>query len=97
MRGHQIDPHLLPTDLGGKKKERERKREKGSEFRQRGSTFSLDFPAIDSSNSGKTRGKVDLHGKGYAWVPVLWSFDKLWEVGVFSYLIYSLAKSHFNG
>ena len=97
MRGHQIDPHLLPTGLGGKKKERERKREKGSEFRQRGSTLSLDFSATGLSNSGKTRGKVDLHGKGYAWVPLLWSFDKLWEVGVFSYLIYSLAKGHFNG
>ena len=31
------------------------------------------------------------------WVPVLWIFDKLREVGVFFYLIYSLAKSHFNG
>ena len=65
--------------------------------RERGSTFSLDFPTIGQSNSIKTRGKVDPHCKSYAWVSVLWSFDKLWEVGVFSYLIYSLAKSHFNG
>ena len=44
----------------------------------------------------RIRSKVDPHCKSYAWVPVLWSFEKLREVGVFSYLIYSLAKSHFN-
>ena len=61
------------------------------------STFSLDFPAIGPAAFDETRCKVDPHGKGYAWVPVLWSFDKLREVGVFSYLFHSLAKSHFNG
>ena len=66
--------NLDPTGLGGKKGKRERKREKGREFRERDSTFSLDFQAIDSSNSGETRGKVDPHCKSYAWVPVLWSF-----------------------
>ena len=43
------------------------------------------------------RGEVGLHCKGYAWVPVLWSFDNSERYGFFSYLIYSLAKSHFNG
>ena len=61
------------------------------------STFSVGFPAIDPLNSDEISSKVDPHCKSYAWVPVLWSFDKLREVGVFSYLIYSLAKSHFNG
>ena len=61
------------------------------------SHFSLVFQAIEPAASDETRGKVDPHCKGYTWVPVLWSFDKLQEVGVFSYLIYSLAKSHFNG
>ena len=75
-----------------KKEERERRN-----FRERGSTISLDFSAIGPSNLGETRGKVDPHCKSYAWVPVLWSFDKLQEIGVFFYLIYSLAKSHFNG
>ena len=63
----------------------------------RSSHFSLDFPAIGLSNPGETRGKVDPHCKSYVWAPVLWSFDKLREVGVFSYFSCSLAKSHFNG
>ena len=75
-----------------KKEERERRNS-----RERGSILSLDFLVIGPSNSGETRGKVDPHCKSYVWVPVLWSFNKLREVGVFSYLIYSLAKSHFNG
>ena len=61
------------------------------------STFFLDFSAIEQAASDETRGKVDPHCKSYAWVPVLGSFEKLREVGVFSYLFYSLAKSHFNG
>ena len=61
------------------------------------STLSLEFSAIRPSVSGEARSKVAPHGKGYAWVPVLGSFDKLRKVGVFSYLFYSLAKGHFNG
>ena len=61
------------------------------------STFSLDFSTVGPSNSGETRSKVDPQCKSYAWVPILWSFDKLREVGVFFYLLYSLAKSHLNG
>ena len=63
--------NLDPTDLGEKKRERERKREKKREFKERGSTFSLDFPMIGPSNPGKTRDKVGPHCKSYAWVPVL--------------------------
>ena len=75
MWGQVLLTNLDPTGLGGKKRERERKREKGREFRERGSNFSLDFSAIGSSNSGETRAKVNPHYKSYAWVPVLWSFD----------------------
>ena len=71
---HERTSSLDLTDLGGKKREKERKRVKGREFRQRGSTLSLDFPAIGPSNPGETRGKVDPHCKSYAWVPILWSF-----------------------
>ena len=63
----------------------------------RSSHFSLGFPVIGPSNPGEARGKVDPHYKSYAWVPVLWSFDKLWEVGVFSYLVTSCLKYHENG
>ena len=75
MRGQVLFTNLDPTGSGGKKRERERKREKEREFRDRGSTFSLDFPVIGSSNFGETRGKVDPHCKSYALVPVLLSFD----------------------
>ena len=81
---------------GGRKTKRERER-KERDFRERSSTFSLEFPAIEPSVAGEARRKVAPHGKGYTWVLVLWSFDKLQEVGVFSYLFYSLAKGHFNG
>ena len=65
-------------------------------FRERSSTFSLEFPAIGLSVFGETRSKVAPHGEGYAWVPVLGSFDKLRKVGVFSYLIYPLFKCCVN-
>ena len=54
--------------------ERERERDI---FRERGSTFSLSFPAIEPSASGEARSKVALHDKDYTWVPVLGSLDKL--------------------
>ena len=28
VRGHKVDPYLLPTGLGGKKRKRERKKER---------------------------------------------------------------------
>ena len=74
VRGHQVDPYLLPTGLGGKKREKREKEGERKSFRERSSTFSLDFPAIGLSNSGETRGKVDPHCKSYAWVLVLWTF-----------------------
>ena len=60
-----LDPNLDPIGLGGKKRDRERKREKEREFTERGSSFSLDFPAIGPSNPDETRGKVDPHSKSY--------------------------------
>ena len=55
---------LDPPSLGGKRKER--KREKEREFKEKGSTFSLDFPMIGPSNPSETRDKVDSHCKSYA-------------------------------
>ena len=78
-------------------RERKGKREKVRDFKERGSTFSLEFPAIGPSVSSEVRRKVAPHGKGYTWAPVLWSFDKLWEVGDFSYSVYFPFKSLLNG
>ena len=97
MREQVLLTHALTNRFGRGESKPRKEGEKRRAFRERSSHLSLDFPMIGPSNSGETRGKVDPHCKSYAWVPVLRSFDKLREVGVFSYLSYSLAKSHFNG
>ena len=94
---HERTSPLDPTDSMGEKRGKIEREEGRINSRVRSSHFSLDFSTIRSSNLDETRSEVYPHYKSYAWVPVLWSFDKLQEVGVFSYLFYSLAKSHFNG
>ena len=94
VRGPNLDSSLLPNGLGGKIRERKGKREKGRDFRKKGSNFSLNFPAIGPSNLGESRSKVAPHDKSYAWTPVLWSFDKIRKVGVFSYWVYFRLKRH---
>ena len=44
-------------------------------FLERVSNSSLNFPVIGQSNLGEPRGKVAPHGKSYAWIPVLGSFN----------------------
>ena len=56
------------------------------------SDFSLRSRAIGPSEFFGARRKVVLHRESFAWVPVLRSFDKLREVGVLSYLSYTLFK-----
>ena len=63
-----LDPSSPNWFWEKKKLEREKERE-------RGSNFSLNFSAIGPSNSGGSRSKVAPHGKGYVWALVLWSFD----------------------
>ena len=60
--------------------------------RERKCTFSLDFWSIGPSDFFRAKRKVVLPDEGNAWAPVLWSFDKLREVGVSSYLFYTLFK-----
>ena len=61
--------------------------------RERVCDFSLDFPAFGPSVCFGPRSKVILHGKGTDLV----EFRQLQEVGIFSYLCYSLDKGHVNG
>ena len=73
---HERTSPLDPSSLnriwrrkkGGKKK-------KNTNFKERVSNFSLDFPAIGPLVSGQAKSKVAPHGKSYAWASVLWSFD----------------------
>ena len=61
-------------------------------FRERESAFSLRSRSIGPSDFFGPRRKVVLRGKGNAWAPVLGVFDKLLDVGVLSYLSYTLFK-----
>ena len=60
------------------------------DFRERVCNFSLKSQAIRPSDFFGPRSKAVLRSEGFAWAPILRSFDKLREVGVLSYL-----KLHF--
>ena len=74
-----LDPNLTQPFGWGKEKEnierKERGKRKEESFRVRRSHFSLYFSVISPTNFDEARSKVGLHCNGYAWVPVLWSFD----------------------
>ena len=72
------------------------KRKKNGGFRERRTSFSLDFREIRPSKFVGTRSKAVLRSEGFAWVPDLRSFDKLREVGVSSYLSFTLCLSVFT-
>ena len=65
-------------------------------FRERVCNFSLRSRTIEPSDFDRVRRKVVLRGEGNTWAPVSWSFDKLHEVGVLSYLFYLLFKCFVN-
>ena len=64
-----------------------------SDFRERRTSFSLDFQEIRPSKSFGPRRKAALCGEAYAWALVLGVFDKLREVGDLSYLGFTLYLS----
>ena len=67
-------------DWERKREEEEIKRKREGKcgiFRERSSTFSLEFPAIGPASSDEERSKVTPHGKDYMRIPVSGSFDKL--------------------
>ena len=63
------------------------------DFRERRTSFSLDFWEIRPSKFVRTRRKVALRIEAYAWAPVLKSFDQLCEVEDLSYLGFTLYLS----
>ena len=65
-------------------------------FRVRRSSFSLKMRAIQPSAAFGTRGRNALREEGFAWVPDLWSFLKLQEVGVSPYLSFILILMFFD-
>ena len=80
-----------------KRKKRERGRMRCSElvffyFRERVCNLSLRFQEIGLSDFVEPRSKAVLRSKGFAWAPILRSFDKLHDVRVLSYLSYTLFK-----
>ena len=60
---------------------------KNGDFRERSTSFSLGYLAVQPSAAFSTRGRNALRGGGFAWVPDLGSFFKLQEVGVSPYLV----------
>ena len=61
-------------------------------FSERVCNFSLRSRAIGPSDFFGARRKVVLRGEDYAWASFLGSFNKICEVGVLSYLVYTLFK-----
>ena len=65
-------------------------------FRERISNFSLDSREIRPSEVVRIRMKAALHIETYVWAPVSRVFDKLREVGISSYLGFTLFLSVFT-
>ena len=59
----------------------------------RRSDFSLEYREIRQLAVFETRRRTALRGEGFTWVPDLWSFLKLQEVGVSLYLNFILILS----
>ena len=64
--------------------------EKNGGFRERRTSFSLDYQVIQPSTVFKMRKKVALHREVYTLVPDLRSLDKLRKVGDSPYLGFTL-------
>ena len=95
-------PHAGNQFGGIRKKEKKKKQEKGSV--EEGETdfifsflcFFIRFTKIGPSDFFGLKSKVVLHIDDYTWAPISGVFDKLCEVGVLSYLFYSLFKCFVN-
>ena len=61
------------------KKEQERKERK----RRKKEREKVDFPAFGRSRFDSSSTKVGARSGIYVWIPKIWSFDKLQEIGYF--------------
>ena len=79
-----------PSNSVGMEKKKGKGKGREEESRERGSTFSLDFPTIGSSVSSEARGRVLSRDKSFKWRPETESFDKLREVGLLILWLFSI-------
>ena len=87
---------LLQKTKNGQKRAVGKEKVRVLNFRERKCSFSQDFREFGPSDCFGPRSKVASHDEGYAWAPVLEVFDKLREVGVLSFLSYTLFKCFVN-
>ena len=66
VRGQALGPPCTKQWDGRKENSRKERGGKRESFRERDSTFSLNFPTIGPAVSGGARGRVHSHGKGFA-------------------------------
>ena len=69
VKGQPLSPSWTKQWDGRKEKSKKERGRKIESFRKRDSTFSLNFPIIGSAVLGGARGRVQPHGKGFAWRP----------------------------
>ena len=85
---HLTSIFFQPVGREGKEREKGKPNLRGRvRERERDSTFYLDFSTIGPSVSGEVRGKIILMTRASHRDRSWGSFDKLREVGVFSYLV----------
>ena len=80
----QMDWERKKRGGGGGGRENRKREGKCGIFRERSSTFSLEFPTIGPVAGSGARGRVDSHSESFASRPDLGSFDKLREGRGFS-------------
>ena len=66
VKGQALSPSWTKKLDGRKEKIRKERGRKKESFRERDSTFSLNFQIIGSAVSGEARGRVQPHDKGFA-------------------------------
>ena len=75
-----------------KKKRKAKRKDRNEGKRRKKKKERENFLAFGSSKFDSSRTKVGARSAIYVWTQKSWSFDKLREVGVLSYLSYTLFK-----